>query len=47
MKKNGTSSTWPVEKDGEASARQLETIFLGRLSRHYSTPLVATPDIRA
>lgn len=26
----GTSSAWPVEKNGEASAHQLETLCLGR-----------------
>jgi hypothetical protein len=40
------SSKWPVQKGGEASARQLQTLCLGRVTCHYCTPL-ASFDFRA
>jgi pimeloyl-ACP methyl ester carboxylesterase len=41
MRKNGSRRWWPVQKNGEASARQLETPCLGRV-RHYCTRPGAT-----
>jgi len=41
MKKYGISSRWPVQKGWEASARQWEMFRLGRVLRHYCTPLAS------